>query len=85
MPGVLAGLIPACHTPFHRDGQLNLAMVDRQAALFRESGLKSVFVGGTTGEFASLTQKERQALCDRWMEADGDSLGIAVHAGDNCH
>jgi len=84
MPGFLNGLIPACHTPFHRDGQLNLAMVARQAALFRESGLKAVFVGGTTGEYASLTLEERQALCERWMEVAGDSLRIAVHAGDNC-
>jgi N-acetylneuraminate lyase len=84
MPGVLTGLIPACHTPFHPDGQLNLAMVQHQAALFRESGLRSVFVGGTTGEFASLTLKERQALCDRWVEVAGDSLRIAVHAGHNC-
>jgi N-acetylneuraminate lyase len=84
MPGVLTGLIPACHTPFHRDGRLNLAMVESQAALFRESGLRSVFVGGTTGEFASLTQKERQALADRWLEVAGDWLRIAVHAGCNC-
>jgi N-acetylneuraminate lyase len=84
MPGVLSGLIPACHTPFHRDGRLNLATVERQAELFRESGLKGVFVGGTTGEFASLSVQERQALCDRWMDVAGDSLRIAVHAGHNC-
>ena len=84
MPGVLTGLIPACHTPFHRDGQLNLAMVERQAALFRESGLRSVFVAGTTGEFASLTLDERKALCERWVEVAGDTLRVAVHVGDNC-
>jgi len=84
MPRFLKGLIPACHTPFHRDGQLNLAMVERQVALFRESGLKSVFVGGTTGEFASLTLEERKALCERWMEVAGDSMRIAVHIGHNC-
>ena len=38
MPGVLSGLIPACHTPFDRDGALNLAVVEQQAALFLESG-----------------------------------------------
>jgi N-acetylneuraminate lyase len=84
MPGVLTGLVPAAHTPFHRDGRLNLSVVAQQADLFRESGLKSVFVGGTTGEFASLTLRERQALCDRWMEVAGDSIRIAVHVGDNC-
>ena len=84
MPGVLSGLIPACHTPFQRDGELNLAVVERQAALFRETGLRSVFIAGTTGEFASLTLDERKALCERWMEVAGDTLRVAVHVGDNC-
>jgi N-acetylneuraminate lyase len=84
MPGVLTGLIPACHTPFNRDGALNLAVVEQQAALYRESGLRSVFVGGTTGEFASLTLDERKALCERWVVVAGDSMRIAVHAGSNC-
>jgi N-acetylneuraminate lyase len=84
MAGVLTGLLPACHTPFQRDGRLNLAMVERQAALFRESGLRGVFVAGTTGECASLTLDERKALCERWVEVAGDSLRIAVHVGENC-
>jgi N-acetylneuraminate lyase len=84
MPGVLSGLIPACHTPFDRDGRLNLAVVERQATLFREQGLRGVFVAGTTGEYASLTMNERKALCERWMEVAGDTLRVAVHVGDNC-
>jgi N-acetylneuraminate lyase len=75
--------VPACHTPFHRDGRLNLAMVERQAELFRESGLRSVFVAGTTGECASLTVDERKALCERWAVAAGGSMRIAVHTGSN--
>jgi N-acetylneuraminate lyase len=84
MPGVLTGLIPACHTPFDRDGALNLAAVERQASLFRGTGLRSVFIAGTTGEFSSLTIDERKALCERWMEVAGDTLRVAVHVGSNC-
>jgi N-acetylneuraminate lyase len=84
MPGVLSGLIPACHTPFRHDGALNLAIVEHQAALFRETGLRAVFIAGTTGEFASLTVDERKALCERWMEVAGDTLRVAVHVGHNC-
>ncbi len=84
MPGVLTGLIPACHTPFDQSGALNLRVVEKQAALFRESGLRSVFVGGTTGEFASLTVGERKALAVRWVEVAGDSLQVALHVGSNC-
>jgi N-acetylneuraminate lyase len=84
MPGVLTGLIPACHTPFNRAGHLDLSVVPRQADLFRESGMSAVFVAGTTGEWSSLTREERMALCDRWTEVAGDSLEVVVHVGHNC-
>ncbi len=84
MPGFLTGLIPASHTPFRRDGQLNLAMVERQAKLFLEAGMRAVFVAGTTGECASLSVDERKALCERWVDVAGDALRIAIHIGDNC-
>ncbi len=84
MPGVLSGLIPACHTPFNRAGHLDLSVVSRQAELFRETGTTGVFVAGTTGEWSSLTREERMALCDRWTEVAGDDLSIAVHVGHNC-
>jgi N-acetylneuraminate lyase len=84
MPGVLTGLIPACHTPFDHDGGLNLAAVPAQASLFRGMGLRGAFIAGTTGEFSSLTVNERKALCDRWMDVAGDTLRVAVHVGSNC-
>jgi len=84
MRRLLTGLIPACHTPFTADGQLDLATVERQAEYFRSAGLRAVFVAGTTGEYASLTVDERKALCDRWVEVAGDSLRIAVNVGHNC-
>jgi N-acetylneuraminate lyase len=59
-------------------------MVDRQAAFFGESGLRSVFVAGTTGEWASLALNERKALCERWLTVAGDSMRIAVHVGHDC-
>jgi N-acetylneuraminate lyase len=84
MPGVLTGLIPACHTPFNRAGHLDLSVVPRQAELFPESGMTAVFVAGTTGEWSSLTRDERMALCDRWTETAGGRLKVAVHVGHNC-
>lgn len=83
MPGVLSGLVPACHTPFDRSGRLDLAGVSRQAEWFRELRMEAVFVAGTTGEWASLSRDERMALCDRWTESAGGSLKVAVHVG--CH
>lgn len=84
MRRLLTGLIPASHTPFAADGQLDLAAVARQAAFFHDAGLRAVFVAGTTGECASLTVDERKALADRWVDVAGDSLQVAVNVGHNC-
>jgi N-acetylneuraminate lyase len=80
----MTGLIPAPHTPFHPDGSLNLDVVALQAELFRECGHETVFAGGSTGEWSSLTLDERRALGERWREVAGDSLQVVLHVGAYC-
>lgn len=81
----LQGLVAATHTPFHRDGSLNLAIVEKQAAHLAATGVSYAFIGGTTGESSSLTLEERRALAVRWMEvARGSSVKVIVHVGNNC-
>ncbi len=81
----LHGLVTATHTPFHADGSLNLAVVERQAALMLKWEVGAVFVGGTTGESHSLTVEERRALAQRWSEVvRGTKLRLVVHVGANC-
>jgi N-acetylneuraminate lyase len=80
----LTGLIAATHTPFHADGSLNLAMVEKQAAHLIANGVTTAFIGGTTGESHSLTFEERRTLTVRWMEvARGTPMKIVVHVGAN--
>ena len=64
----LRGLVAATHTPFHADGHLNLAAVEKQAEHLQRNGIKIVFIGGTTGESHSLTLDERLALAQQWSE-----------------
>jgi N-acetylneuraminate lyase len=81
----LHGLVAATHTPFHADGALRLDGVERQCAHLLENGVRSVFIGGTTGESASLSLEERLALAERWMAvARGTEMRVVVHAGANC-
>lgn len=81
----LHGLVAATHTPFHPDGSLNLAAVEKQAALMLRQKIRAVFIGGTTGESSSLTLEERLALAQRWSEVvRGTELGLVVHVGSNC-
>jgi len=81
----LHGLVVAAHTPFHADGSLNLAAVEKQAAHYLERHLTTVFVAGTTGECHSLTLDERRALAQRWSEViRGTAIKLVLHVGSNC-
>jgi len=81
----LHGFVAATHTPFHADGSLNLAIVERQAAHLSQQGIRLAFIGGSTGESQSLTVEERRALAARWFEVvRGLDLSIVVHVGSNC-
>jgi N-acetylneuraminate lyase len=84
-PRCLAGLVAATHTPFHRDGVLNLAVVETQARHLLASRVATVFIGGSTGECHSLSLEERRDLAQRWAEvARGTALRLVVHVGSNC-
>ena len=79
------GLCTATHTPFHPDGSLSLAVVERQAAFLRSHEITSVFIGGTTGESSSLTAAERAELNDRWaVVGPAAGIDVVVHVGANC-
>jgi len=81
----LHGLVVAAHSPFHADGSLNLAAVEKQAAHYLDHNLTTVFVAGTTGECHSLTLDERRALAQRWSEVvRGTALKLVLHVGSNC-
>jgi len=81
----LHGLVAATHTPFHADGTLNLPAIEPLAAHLLDHGVTTVFLGGTTGECASLSLQERQSLAERWAAiARGTRLRLVVHAGSNC-
>jgi N-acetylneuraminate lyase len=81
----LHGLVTATHTPFHADGSLNLSAIERQAEHLLRDEIKTVFIGGSTGECHSLSLDERRALAIRWTEvAKGTPLRVVVHVGSNC-
>ena len=81
----LSGLIAATHTPFDDRGDLNLAIVEKQAERLHADGVTGVFVGGTTGESQSLSLNERLALTRQWCDVlRGSSLKLLVHVGSNC-
>ena len=80
----LHSLVAATHTPFHADGELNLAVVEVQAERLIRDKVRFAFIGGTTGECHSLTVLERMELTKQWMAVvKGTSLEVVVHVGSN--
>ncbi len=80
----LRGLVAATHTPFHADGSLNLAVVEKQCAHLLANDVTAVFIGGTTGESSSLSLEERHLLAKCWTEvARGTAMRVIVHVGSN--
>lgn len=80
----LRGLIAATHTPTLADGEINLSVIDAQAAHLANNGCRGAFVCGTTGESTSFTVDERRAVADRWVAVAQDSLAVIVNVGHAC-
>ena len=80
----LTGLIAAPHTPCNADYSLNTEAVAKQARHLADTGVKGVFVGGTTGECHSYSTEERIQLFKAWgSEAKANGLVNIAHVGHN--
>ena len=77
----LQGLIAAPHTPFAPNGEVNLAEIQKQADLLSRQGVKGVYICGTTGEGLQLSEAERKAVAQKWVEASAGRLVVIVHTG----
>ncbi len=84
MISMIRGLVGAVPTPMKADGHVNYRLVERMAQLLTNNAVNTVFVGGTMGEFSSLTLKERTLLTAKWVQAADVNLKVMVHVGDTC-
>ena len=75
----LTGLVAAPYSPFHEDGTLNPDAVHPMAEFLIESGVRGVFICGSTGEGLSLSTEERIVLAERWMIAVHGRIPVLVH------
>jgi len=62
------GLIAAPFTPMDRNGDLNSDMIPGYYMFLEKNGVTAAFVNGTTGESASMTQKEKMLNASKWVE-----------------
>lgn len=80
----IKGLIDAPFTPFYNSGEINLEPIAEYASMLSRNGLKGVFINGSSGEGFMLTEEERMALAEKWVEVSPKDFKVIVHCGSTC-
>jgi len=62
------GLVAAPFTPMDKNGKVNFEMIPDYYDFLEKNGVAGAFINGSTGEGASLTNKEREAQALKWSE-----------------
>ncbi|MFC6487823.1 dihydrodipicolinate synthase family protein [Nitratireductor sp. GCM10026969] len=77
-PGEKFGLSAALTTPFARDMSIDTGRMEAHAKSLLEEGCASVTLFGTTGEGASLCERERIAILDAFAAAHVDPTRLVA-------
>ena len=81
------GLVAAPFTPMDKDGNINYDMIKPYYDFLEKNGIVGAFINGSTGEGASLTQKEKQLQAEKWAEccrSGGKIRVINLVGGTSC-
>jgi len=81
----IKGIVAATVTPFLDDENVNYDAIEDLAKMVVNNEI-SVFVNGTTAEFASLTVDERKKIAEKWRQLipRGSSSKVLIHVGACC-
>ncbi len=79
---VFRGVCTALITPFS-GGKVNLALLDDLIDFQRENGVSAVCVCGTTGESATLSDHEQEAIIAEAVKHQSDGMTIIAGTGSN--
>ena len=71
---LIHNLVPVI-VSFKEDLTLDLESCKSHALFLKRAGIKSVVIGGTTGEGFALTGEEKEKLCDLFLELDFTVVG----------
>ena len=76
------GLIPPVVTPFTQDGSVDLAGLDRVIEHLIAGGVNGLFLLGSSGETAYLTDAERDAIIERAITTTAGRVPVLTGAID---
>ena len=79
----LSGVGTALITPFDRNGRIDFKALERIIAYINEKQTDFIVVLGTTGEAPTLSESEKQALCEAVVALNGRRLPLVLGVGGN--
>ncbi len=82
MKGIFSGVITALITPFKGD-EVNFDALGKLIGYQIEGGVDALVILGTTGEPATMTEDEKQAVIKYAVKAADGKIAIIVGAGSN--
>ncbi len=77
------GVFVAMYSAYDDSGEVDQDKVKNLARYYVESGIKGLYVGGSSGEGILQTVEERKKVLEAVMEEVGQELTIIVHVGAN--
>jgi len=77
----LKGLIAAPFTPMDEIGDINYNQIETLIELYENNGIKGAFVGGSTGEGASLSFNEKKSLIEAWGQLKSPKMKTLMMLG----
>lgn len=77
------GIIPAFYACYDKNGDISPSAVRVLAQYFADSGVKGVYVGGSSGECVYQSVAERKLVLEQVMEVLGGRLTVIAHVACN--
>lgn len=76
------GVMPAVTTKFTAEGQLDLAMFEKNIKAQIEAGVNGIILGGTLGEASTLTKEEKEVLINNTLRIVEGKIPVIVNIAE---
>ena len=80
----IQGSIVAIVTPYHKDGSVNFSKLGELVDWQIQNGTDGIVALGTTGESATMTDEEDDAVCEYVLKRVNGRIPVIVGSGSNC-
>ena len=77
----MKNLVAATYAPMHKDGSLNLEIIEPYGQFLKSNKVAGAFVNGSTGDFVSLSIDERKRLIEAWSINRPKDFYLTNHVG----